>query len=444
MQKPELLLPAGNLDKLKIGLQYGGDAFFLGFTPFSLRANDNGFTKDDLIEGVSLIRKAGKTFYLTMNLFPRAEKMDILKKQIEFVRKELKPDAIIVADPGLFEMLREYYPEAVLHMSVQANIINYRAVDFWRKQGASRIILPRELTLKDIQDIHKNVPNIELEFFVHGAICMAYSGRCMLSNYMTGRDSNQGACSHSCRWKYKVLDEDGVKKREKELASDSPNSKVGHLAELDSKTYYLEEDKRPGKFYKVEEDSNGTYFMNSKDNCLLPYLKDLVEAGICSFKVEGRNKTEYYLATVAKAYKQAIDDMMAGKNFNPALLEEVYKTANRGFIPGYLFGYPEDNDVYYESSAPLQTHKFVGILMGREKAGLESKDLYEVAIRNRFARGAEVEVMTPDDQFTMKVDKMFDLEGNEVEAVHGGAGNRILKLKTGLPFGSMLRVKELD
>ncbi len=438
------------MEKLKVGLQYDGDAFFLGFTPFSLRANDNGFTKEDLLEGVSLIRKAGKTFYLTMNLFPRAEKIDILKKQIEFVRKELKPDAIIVADPGLFEMLKEYYPEAVLHMSVQANIINYRAVDFWRKQGASRIILPRELTLKDIKDIHKHVPNIELEFFVHGAICMAYSGRCMLSNYMTGRDSNQGACSHSCRWKYKVLDEDGVKKREEELVATAmgdlanPNSKVGHLAELDNKTYYLEEEKRPGKFYKIEEDSNGTYFMNSKDNCLLPYLKDLAEAGICSFKVEGRNKTEYYLATVAKAYKQAINDMMAGKDFNPQLLEEVYKTANRGFIPGYLFGYPEDNDVFYSSSAPQQTFKFVGMLMEREKGNLKSDDLYEVSVRNRLNKGEEIEIMTPSEQFTMKVSEIFDMQGNEIQAVHGGAGARLLKLRKGLPFGTILRVKSND
>ena len=428
MQRPELLLPAGNLQKLKIGLQYGGDAFYLGFAPFSLRANDNGFTKDDLIEGVKLIRKAGKAFYLTMNLYPRSEKMDVLKKHIEFVRKEIKPDAMIVADPGVFEMIREYYPEGTIHMSVQANILNYRSVDFWRKQGASRIILPREMTLKDICDVRKNVPEIELEFFVHGAICMAYSGRCMLSNYMTGRDSNQGSCSHSCRWKYKVLDEDGRKKREEEL---------------ERKTYYLEEEKRPGQFYEVQEDDKGTYFMNSKDNCLLPYLKDLVEAGICSFKIEGRNKTEYYLATVAKAYRQAIDDMMAGKKFDKNLMAEVSKTASRGFIPGYLFGFPGDyQDTYFENSSPIQTHKFVGMIEGRGHVGLKGDDLYEVSIRNRFDKGAVVEVMTPDDQIQLKVDEMFDLQGDGVEAVHGGAGTKILKLRRGLPIGTMLRVKE--
>ncbi|MEK7085401.1 MAG: U32 family peptidase C-terminal domain-containing protein [Patescibacteria group bacterium] len=413
--RPELLLPAGNLEKLKIGLMYGGDAFYLGFSPFSLRCNDNGFTKETLLEGAKLVRDAGKKFYLTMNIYPRSEKMEAIKKQIQFVRKEVKPDAVLVADPGIFEMIKEYYPEAIIHMSVQANILNFRAVDFWRKQGASRIILPRELTLKDIKDIHKKVPGIELEFFVHGAICMAYSGRCLLSNYMTGRDSNQGACSHSCRWKYKVL----------------------------------EEAERPGEFYPVEEDAHGTYFMNSKDNCLLPYLKDLAEAGICSFKVEGRNKTEYYLATVAKAYRKAIDDIMVGKKFDSSLLDEVAKTANRGFIPGYLFGFPharggqggENTDIHYESSSSTQTHKYVGMVVGNDR---RHKDLYEISVRNRFDKGQEIEVMTPNDQFSLKVNEMFDLEGNEVAAVHGGAGNRIFKLKKGLPSGAMLRRKVRD
>lgn len=453
-------MPAGNLAKLKIGIQYGGDAFFLGFSPFSLRCNDNGFTKEDLLEGIKLIRDAGKKFYMTMNIYPRSEKMEAIRKHLEFVRKEVKPDALLVADPGVFELVREFYPEAVIHMSVQANILNYRGVDFWRKQGASRVILPRELTLKDIKDIHQKVPKIELEFFVHGAICMAYSGRCMLSNYMTGRDSNQGACSHSCRWKYKVLDEKGVQKREKQLANGEKSWTVVEqknqtaIGQIRSKEFYLEEEQRPGEFYKVEEDDHGTYFMNSKDNCLLPYLKELVEAGICSFKVEGRNKTEYYLATVARAYGRAIDDLMAGKKFDATLLDEVCKTASRGFIPGYLFGYPDENDTHFESSHPVQTHKFVGLVEGeigqRTHAGLDNglwKKLkvtgdcgyYEISVRNRLEKGQEIEIMTPEEQFSMTVDEMFDLEGNPVEAIHGGAQNRILKLRGRIPLGSMIR-----
>lgn len=444
--KPELLLPAGNLSKLKIGLQYGGDAFFLGFSPFSLRCNDNGFTMEDLIEGVKLIRAAGKKFYVTMNISPRSEKMEAIKKHLEFLRTEIKPDAILVADPGIFELVKEFYPEAVIHMSVQANILNYKGVDFWRKQGAERVILPRELTLKDVKDIHEKVPGIELEFFVHGAICMAYSGRCLLSNYMTGRDSNQGACSHSCRWKYKVLDEKGVADREQELASGEKTwtgmeqKDQSLVEEIRSKPMYLEETKRPGKFYKVEEDDHGTYFMNSKDNCLLPYLKELMDAGICSFKVEGRNKTEYYLATVAKTYRKAIDDMMAGKPFDEKLLEEIGKTASRGFIPGYLFGYPDDNDTNHARSSSMQDWKFVGIVMG-EAVGFTDGEHYEISVRNRLDKGKEIEVMTPDDQFTMVAEEMVDLNGKEVEAIHGGAGNRVIRLKKGVPVGAMIRAK---
>ncbi len=429
LQSPELLLPAGNLEKLKIGLLYGGDAFYMGYAPFSLRANTNAFSKDDLLEGVNLIRKAGKTFYLTLNIYPRSEKIDFVRKHIDFVRKEIKPDALIVSDPGVFDMVREYYPSAIIHMSVQSNILNYRAVNFWKKQGASRIILPRELTLKDIKDIHEKVPGMELEFFVHGAICMAYSGRCLLSNYMTGRDSNQGACSHSCRWKYKVLS-----KQEKEKLENSKQEK-DYIFEGEDKEYYLEEEKRKGEFYKIEEDEKGTYFMNSKDNCMLPYLKDLVDAGICSFKIEGRNKSEYYLATVAKVYRKVIDDMMEGKDFDTNLMDEIYKVANRGFIPGYLFGFPGGfQDIYYESSSPKQNCKFIGMITGKK-----GEDLYEISIRNRLDRGEEVEIFTPKEQFFIKVEKMFDLDGNPVEAVHGGAGNKILKLKKGLEYGGMLR-----
>ena len=406
IKKPELLLPAGNLEKLKIGLAYGGDAFYLGFSPFSLRCNDSGFTKETLLSGVSLLKKNKKPFYVTMNIYPRGAKIDSLKKHIQFVRKEIKPNGIIVADPGFLEMIKEYYPEAVLHMSVQANVMNYRSVQFWKKQGASRIILPRELMLSEIKEIHEKVPDIELEFFVHGAICVAYSGRCLLSNYMTSRDANQGACAHSCRWKYNV---------------------------------YLEEVERKGELMPISEDEHGTYIMNSKDNCLLPYLKDLVDAGVCSFKVEGRNKTEYYLATVAVAYRKAIDDMMTGKKFDKNLLNEVAKTANRGFIPGYLSGFPAKGDISLGSSSPKQTHKFVGIVVGGSHGKLKRDDLYEVDVRNRLESGEEVEIMTPDDQFICKVDEMFDLEGCSVSKVHGGGGNRILKLVKGLSPFSMIR-----
>lgn len=415
MEKVELLLPAGNLDKLRIGLQYGGDAFYLGFSPFSMRAKTNSFTKESLLEGADLIRDAGKAFYMTMNIFPRGGKFDAFKKHIKFVRENIKPNAIIVADPGLFDLLKEHYPEVERHMSVQSNVLNSRAVEFWKRQGATRIILPRELMLREIKEIHENVPDIELELFVHGAICMAYSGRCLLSNYMTERDSNQGACAHSCRWKYTLHDEKSMEERK----------------------MYLEEEKRPGQFMPVEEDDHGTYFMNSKDNCLIEHLDEIIDAGVCSLKVEGRNKTEYYLATVAKAYRKALDDLAAGRPFDKGLLDEVLKTANRGFIPGFLFGFPTDNSIYYESNAPIQTHKFAGIVLG---TAMDREDLYEVEIRNKFCLGDVVEVMTPSDQFSIKIDEMYDLDGGKITSVHGGAGDKILKLREGIEAGAMLRI----
>jgi len=411
--KPELLVPAGNMDKLKVGLQYGADAFYMGMPSFSMRSRINNFDESSIMEAVGMIRKAKKKFYVTVNIYPRGNKVDAFKKHLKFLNDKMKPDAVIVADAGVFEMVREYAPKIPIHMSVQANVLNYRAVKFWQKQGATRIILPRELMLSEIKEIHEKVPKMELEFFVHGAICVAYSGRCLLSAYMTGRDANQGICAHNCRWNYKVRE--------------------GH-------EYALEEEQRPGEFYPIEEDESGTYIMNSKDACMLPYLKELVDAGICSFKVEGRNKTEYYLATVTKAYRQAIDDMMAGKKFNEKLLDDVKKSANRGFIPGFLFGFPGNDNVDLFKSSPNQTYKVVGVIKGKTKV-VKGDDMYEVEIRNRLEKGETVEVMSPNSQFDMKLSKMYDLEGNETDTVHGGAGNKILKLKKGLEENSMIRVK---
>jgi U32 family peptidase len=412
-ERPELLVPAGNLEKLKIGLMYGADAFYLGMPSFSMRSRINNFTKESLLEGVEMIRKAKKKFYITANIFPRGNKIDAFKKHLEFIRDEVKPDALIVADWGLLELIKEVYPSAVIHVSVQANVLNYRAVEFWKKQGASRIILPRELMLSEIKEIHEKVPDMELEFFVHGAICVAYSGRCLLSAYMTGRDANQGICAHSCRWKYKV-------------------------SEKSESEYFLEEEKRPGEFMQIEEDEHGSYIMNSKDMCLLPYLKDLVDVGICSFKIEGRNKTEYYLATVTKAYRKAIDDMMDGKKFDESLLEEVKKTANRGFIPGFLYGFPGKDNVYFEKNEPLQNYKYVGIV--KEIGGLKRDDLYLVEIHNKLEKNQVVQVMTPKDEFDVKIEEIYDLEGNSVDAVHGGAGDKYLKLREGVPVGGIVRI----
>jgi U32 family peptidase len=406
---PELLVPAGNLEKLKFAFEFGADAVYMGLPAFSMRSRTNEFDEESFMEGVDLCRKLGKKFYITENIFTRNSKVPAFRKHLAYVRDQVKPDAIILADPGILELVREVYPEACVHLSVQANCLNYKAVEFWQKQGVSRVILPRELMLEEIAEIHKQVPDMELEYFVHGAICMAYSGRCLISNYLTGRDSNQGICAQSCRWKYNM---------------------------------YLEEELRPGEYMPVEEDEHGTYIMNSKDNCQIEYLRELQEAGVCSLKVEGRNKTVYYLASVVKAYRQAVDDMMAGKDFDPALMEEIMKIANRGYVPGFLKGFPGSSQINLESPASKASYYFMGII--REVGGLGQKDLYRVEVRNRLESGTEVELIGANSEKlfdTAKVTEMLDLNKEVVDVAHGGHKDVYLRMKGDFQVGTLIRAK---
>ena len=409
---PELLLPAGDPEKLRYAIEYGADAVYMGLPMFGMRSRKNDFDKKTFLAEIKKVRelnkKATKTggrqvkVYITVNIFPRNNKIDAFKKYMEFLRDEVKPDALIIADPGVIEIAKEFYPEAVLHLSVQANTLNYKSVEFWKKQGIVRVILPRELMLEEIAEIHKRVPDIELEAFVHGAICMAYSGRCLLSAYMTGRDANQGICAHSCRWKYKM---------------------------------YLEEEERPGEFMPIEEHDEGTYIMNSRDNCAIEYLRELWDAGITSFKIEGRNKTVYYLAVVAKAYRQAIDDMVAGRKFDKELLVELNKVSNRGYIPGFLKGFPGKDNVKFDKNSSESAFKFLGIV--REVDG----DLYRVEARNRFEVGDEVEVITPSENQFVKIKEILNLKKEPVEAAHGGDKDVWVKLGKGIEVGALLRMK---
>jgi len=417
---PELLLPAGNMDKLKIALMYGADAVYMGIPPFSMRSRENEFDEKSFMEGAKSVREAkglhgnGVKLYVTVNIYPRNNKIEAFKKHLKFLKEKIKPDALIIADPGVIRLVKEVYPKAVLHLSVQANVLNYKAVEFWRDQGVARVILPRELMLNEVIEIHKKVPDMELEMFVHGAICVAYSGRCLLSAYMTGRDANQGICAQSCRWKYKT---------------------------------YLEEEMRPGEFMPIEEDEHGTYIMNSKDNCLIEHLKDLREAGVCSFKVEGRNKTEYYLAVVAKTYRKAIDNMVAGRGFDRGLLEELEKVSNRGHIPGFLKGFPGNSGISGDRSAPNSKCRFVGII--KEANGLGQADLYRVEMRNRVEVGEEVEVVVPcvagggcaGDNFKVKLKEILNLKKEKVGVAHGGDKDVYFRLKKGVPVGGMVRVE---
>ncbi|HPU95042.1 MAG TPA: U32 family peptidase C-terminal domain-containing protein, partial [Candidatus Gracilibacteria bacterium] len=370
------------------------------------------FDKKSFLENIKWVRAQAKKnkreikIYITVNIFPRNNKVESFKKYMEFLRDEVKPDALIIADPGVIDIAKEVYPEAVLHLSVQANTLNYRAVEFWKKQGIVRVILPRELMLEEIAEIHAKVPDIELEVFVHGAICMAYSGRCLLSAYMTGRDANQGICAHSCRWKYKM---------------------------------YLEEEERPGEFMPIEEHDEGTYIMNSRDNCAIEYLKQLWDAGITSFKIEGRNKTIYYLAVVSKAYRKAIDDMVAGRKFDKELLIELNKISNRGYIPGFLKGFPGKDNVKFDKNSSESAFKFLGIV--REIKGSGANCLCRVEVRNRFEIGDEVEIITPCENKFTKVKAIFNLKNEPVEVAHGGDKDVWVNIGKGIDAGWLLRKK---
>jgi putative protease len=399
--RPELLLPAGDLEKLKFAFQYGADAVYAGLPAASLRARPNGFGREDLIEGVKYAHDLGKKIYITVNIFPHNSKLPVIEKHLEWLRDEVKPDALIVADPGVIHMIKDIWPDCEIHLSVQANNLNWRQIKFWQDMGVTRVILSRELRLKEIQEIHEKVPDMELEAFVHGAICIAYSGRCLISNYMSHRDPNMGTCSHSCRWKYKV---------------------------------HIEEEKRPGEFYPFEEDEHGSYMMNAKDQCLIPYLKELADAGVCSLKVEGRAKTIYYAATVAKYYDLALKDMLDGKPFNPELLEKVRRTAHRPDSPGFLFGTTEDS-VYYDKNRPVNTWLYTGVV--REVLGDKK---YLIDVRNKVEVGTEIEVVTPEKDFMSKVEAIIHPESKEEEqAAHGGNGERIFIIEGDMPVGSFIR-----
>ena len=399
MEKPELIAPAGSPEKMDFAIKYGADVVYMGITGFSMRSRVNGFTPETLEKAVKEAHAMGKKVYVTVNIYPHNSKIEAFEKHIKWL-STVKPDALIVADPGVFSMIKEFYPDAKIHISVQTNSINYRDIQFWKDLGAKRVVLPRELSLTEIKEIHEKVPDMELEAFVHGAICVAYSGRCLMSNYMTMRDPNQGICAQSCRWKYKV---------------------------------YLEEEKRPGEFLPLEEDDEGSYLFNSRDICAVPYLKELAEAGVVGFKVEGRSKSIYYLATVAAVYRKAIDEMMDGQDYNPDFMEELKKTASRGYSPGFLKGTLNHKDIHYEKNEPLQTYRFAGVVRDKKD------ELYVVEIRNKIVVGEDVEIMTPEKVFKSKIDAIYDLNGGEVDAAHGGAGNKLLKFEGDCPVGAFLR-----
>lgn len=379
MNNAELLLPAGNIEKLQYAVAYGADAVYLGIVDFSLRSMKSGniITADNLKKAVDTAHSMGVKAYVTINIF--AHNKDI-KKLEEFlpVLQDANPDGIIFGDPGFYSVLKKGAPNIPLHISTQANTLNSEAVKFWRDLGISRVILARELELKDIAEISKNVPDVELEALVHGSLCVAYSGRCLLSDYMTGnkKKANQGNCAQPCRWKYNLVEE-----------------------------------KRQGEYYEIVEDGNGTYILNPKDLALVNYIPQLIEAGVHSFKIEGRTKSLYYASVTAKAYKRAINAHFAGKELNTEeLLKELSLVGNRGFTTGYLLGEPDVTHYNYSTSKGVAGATILATIKNK----LESKK-FEVLARNQIKLGDDIEFITPKEQISYKIAQIINEKNETVE-----------------------------
>lgn len=377
--KPELLAPAGDLEKLKVAVLYGADAVYLGGRHFGLRAGAGNFGKEELSEGVRFAHEKGVRVYVTINIFAHNRDLEALPDYLEAIRA-VGVDGVIVSDPGIIEMIGRLQPGLPIHLSTQANTTNWAAARFWEERGVSRIVLARELSLAEIKEIRERV-GVELEIFIHGAMCISYSGRCLLSNYLTGRDANRGDCAQSCRWRYALVEE-----------------------------------KRPGEYLPVEEDGRGTYILGSRDLCLIEHIPELVEAGIGSFKIEGRMKSVNYVAGVVKAYREALNAYLrAPENyrFDPAWLEEIGKVSHRHYTTGFLFGNPGVGGQHYEEEVYSRSHAFVGLVRDYDP----DKGMALVEQRNRFAVGDEVEILVPQgNNFKQRITAIYDEDGNTVEA----------------------------
>lgn len=391
--KLELLMPAGDMEKLKYAFAYWADAVYVGVPMFSLRARTNAFTMETLKTAVDYVHSLGKKIYFTANIYAHNSKIKPFLAQFEKMLSYW-PDAFIMSDPGLINIVRKSHPEAVIHLSVQANNTNWAQVAFWKEIGISRVILSREISIREIKEIHEMVPDIELEAFVHWAICMAYSGRCLISNYLSNRDPNQGTCSHSCRWEYKVFKE--------ELAPGELESATGRPEDYKQLewSYYLEEAERPGEFMPIDEDEHGTYLMNSRDLMGIDYVKELADAWVISFKVEWRNKTVNYVASVARTYREALDAVEAGKEYDTKKLsDELFSIANRGYIPGFLAWNPWANAQFYERNGWFQEKLFIGKVLAYN----EETKMCKIEVKNKFELDDTLDFLSPTDAWQEEV-----------------------------------------
>ncbi|MEG0391510.1 MAG: U32 family peptidase [Anaerovoracaceae bacterium] len=393
LDKIELLAPAGDLEKLKIAVEYGADAVYFGGELFSLRAGAGNFTREEMEEGIAFAHQRGKKCYLALNIFPHNDDIQPMEAYLEEI-KGMEIDAFIVSDPGAMDLLKEYIPDAEIHLSTQANMTNYRTANFWARQGVSRVVLAREMTMEEIKTLRENMPeSMDIEAFVQGAMCISYSGRCLLSNFMIERDANRGQCAHPCRWKYSLVEE-----------------------------------QRPGEYYPIEEDSRGTYILNSRDLCMIDHMPELIEAGVTSAKIEGRMKSVFYVATVVSAYRRAIDAYYAGTAYDETWMEELKKVSHREFTTGFYFNRPTNEDQNYQTSAYTREYSFVGIVRSYD----EETKMAVVEQRNKMTVGETLEIFGPGvPYFSQKLEVLLDEKGEPLmSAPHP---QQILQIKMDKP-----------
>ena len=378
--RPELLIPASSLEVLKVAVMFGADAVYIGGEAFGLRANAKNFSKEDMIEGIDFAHKHGVKVFVTANILAHNSDLEGVREYMEEL-KEIKPDALIIADPAIFTIAKEVCPEIEVHISTQANNTNYGTFRFWHGLGAKRVVTARELSLAEIKQIRDNIPeDLEIETFIHGAMCISYSGRCLLSSFMAGRDANKGACTHPCRWKYAVMEES-----------------------------------RPGEYMPIYENERGTYIFNSKDLCMIEHIPEMMESGIDSFKVEGRMKTALYVATVARTYRMAIDDYKKSPDYYreriPFYKSEIAKCTYRQYTTGFFFGKPDENTQIYDSNTYVKEYTYLGLIEGKNENG------YKITQRNKFVVGEMIEVMKPNgDNIQVEVKGIYTEDGESRES----------------------------
>lgn len=418
MFKPELLSPAGTLKNMRYAFAYGADAIYAGQPRYSLRVRNNEFNHQTLAEAINEAHSLGKKFYVVVNIAPHNAKIKTFLRDLQPVI-DMQPDALIMSDPGLIMLVRENFPQMQIHLSVQANAVNWATVKFWQQMGLSRVILSRELSLQEIEEIRAQVPEMELEIFVHGALCMAYSGRCLLSGYINKRDPNQGTCTNACRWEYKVQEgkEDDVGNivhmhEPIQVANVEPTLGIG---EPTDKVFMLEESQRPGEYMSAFEDEHGTYIMNSRDLRAIQHVERLTQMQVHSLKIEGRTKSFYYCARTAQVYRRAIDDAVAGKPFDPSLLQTLEGLAHRGYTEGFLRRHVhEDHQNYEYGYSVSDRQQFVGEFTGERRNGLA-----EVAVKNKFSCGDSVEMMTPGGNVQFTIEGMQNAKGQDTDVAPG-------------------------